>query len=441
MKELKCPTCNSVFTVDEAGYAAILSQVRSVEFDRELERRVREIEDLQRSKQEVAIRQEESKWKLELDKQAIRASDLEREKQAIQAEKDLEIARLQERLQSYEDSKKAELELALAKKDNEIATLQASILQKEKETEIAVLQERQTAQQALSEKDGELQRLLTTHDLELKKANELIDYYKDMKLRLSTKMIGETLEVHCASLFSQMLRPVMQGAYFEKDNDASGGTKGDFIFRDSVDGIEYISIMFEMKNEMDTTATKHRNEEFLKKLDSDRRSKGCEYAVLVSLLEPENELYNAGIVDMTHHYEKMYVIRPQFFIPLISLLVQTSKKSLEYRRELEIARRQSVDVTNFENQLREFQDKFGRNYRLASEHFNTAIDEIDKSIQHLEKVKEALIGSEKNLRLANEKAESLTICKLTRNNPTMKEKFDEARCLAGGAEDDTPVIE
>lgn len=441
MKELKCPICNSVFTVDEAGYAAILSQVRSVEFDRELERRVREIEDLQRSKQEVAIRQEESKWKLELDKQAIRASDLEREKQAIQAEKDLEIARLQERLQSYEDSKKAELELALAKKDNEIATLQASIVQKEKETEIAVLQERQTAQQALSEKDGELQRLLTTHDLELKKANELIDYYKDMKLRLSTKMIGETLEVHCASLFSQMLRPVMQGAYFEKDNDASGGTKGDFIFRDSVDGIEYISIMFEMKNEMDTTATKHRNEEFLKKLDSDRRSKGCEYAVLVSLLEPENELYNAGIVDMTHHYEKMYVIRPQFFIPLISLLVQTSKKSLEYRRELEIARRQSVDVTNFENQLREFQDKFGRNYRLASEHFNTAIDEIDKSIQHLEKVKEALIGSEKNLRLANDKAESLTIRKLTRNNPTMKEKFDEARCLAGGTEDDTPVIE
>lgn len=442
MKELKCPTCNSVFTVDEAGYAAILSQVRSVEFDRELERRVREIEDLQRSKQEVAIRQEESKWKLELDKQAIRASDLEREKQAIQAEKDLEIARLQERLQSYEDSKKAELELALAKKDNEIATLQASIVQKEKETEIAVLQERQTAQQALSEKDGELQRLLTTHDLELKKANELIDYYKDMKLRLSTKMIGETLEVHCANLFSQMLRPVMQGAYFEKDNDASGGTKGDFIFRDSVDGVEYISIMFEMKNEMDTTATKkHRNEDFLKKLDSDRRSKGCEYAVLVSLLEPENELYNAGIVDMSHRYEKMYVIRPQFFIPLISLLVQTSKKSLEYRRELEIARRQSVDVTNFENQLREFQDKFGRNYRLASEQFKAAIDEIDKSIQHLETVKKALIGSENNLRLANDKAKSLTIRKLTINNPTMKEKFDEARCLAGGAEDDTPIME
>ena len=439
MKELKCPKCNSVFTVDEAGYAAILSQVRSAEFDRELKRRVQE---LQQAAQEVAIRQEETKWKLELGKQASRASDLEREKQAIQAEKDLEIARLQARLQSYEESKQAELELALAKKDNEIATLQASIAQKEKETKIAVLQERQTAQQALSEKESELQRLHTAHDLELKKANELIDYYKDMKLRLSTKMVGETLEAHCANLFSQMLRPVMPGAYFEKDNDASGGTKGDFIFRDSVDGVEYLSIMFEMKNEMDTTATKHRNEDFLKKLDSDRRSKGCEYAVLVSLLEPENELYNAGIVDMSHRYEKMYVIRPQFFIPLITLLVQTSRKSLEYRRELEAARRQSVDVTNFENQLREFQDKFGRNYRLASERFQTAIDEIDKSIQHLQKIKEALIGSENNLRLANDKAESLTIRKLTRNNPTMKEKFDEARRLGRlPAEEETTEAE
>ena len=263
-----------------------------------------------------------------------------------------------------------------------------------------------------------------------------------MKLRLSTKMVGETLEAHCANLFSQMLRPVMPGAYFEKDNDASGGTKGDFIFRDSVDGVEYLSIMFEMKNEMDTTATKHRNEDFLKKLDGDRRSKGCEYAVLVSLLEPENELYNAGIVDMSHRYEKMYVIRPQFFIPLITLLVQTSRKSLEYRRELETARRQSVDVTNFENQLREFQDKFGRNYRLASERFQTAIDEIDKSIQHLQKIKEALIGSENNLRLANDKAESLTIRKLTRNNPTMKEKFDEARRLGRlPAEEETTETE
>ena len=364
MKELKCPKCNSVFTVDETGYAAILSQVRSAEFTRELK------------------------------------------------------ARLQ-----------TELELALAKKDNEIATLQASIAQKEKETKIAVLQEQQTAQQALSEKESELQRLHTAHNLELKKANELIDYYKDMKLRLSTKMVGETLEAHCANLFSQMLRPVMPGAYFE--NNASGGTKGDFIFRDSVDEVEYLSIMFEMKNEMDTTATKHRNEDFLKKLDSDRSSKGCEYAVLVSLLEPENELYNAGIVDMSHRYEKMYVIRPQFFIPLIALLVQTSRKSLEYRRELETVRRQSVDVTNFEKQLREFQDNFGENYRLASDRFQTAIVEIDKSIQHLQKIKEALIGSEYQLRLANDKAESLTIRKLTRNNPTMKEKFDEARRLNG----------
>lgn len=435
MKELKCPKCNSVFTVDEAGYAAILSQVRSEEFDRELKRRVQELQELQQAAQEVAIRQEETKWKLELGKQENRASNLEREKQAIQAEKDLEIARLQARLQSYEEGKQAELELALAKKDNEIATLQASIAQKEKETEIAVLQERQTAQQALSEKESELQR-------ELKKANELIDYYKDMKLRLSTKMVGETLEAHCANLFSQTLRPVMPGAYFEKDNDASGGTKGDFIFRDSVDGVEYLSIMFEMKNEMDTTATKHRNEDFLKKLDSDRSSKGCEYAVLVSLLEPEDELYNAGIVDMSHRYEKMYVIRPQFFIPLITLLVQTSRKSLEYRRELETARRQSVDVTNFENKLREFQDKFGEHYSSASKRFQKAIDEIDKSIQHLQKIKEALIGSEYQLRLANDKAESLTIRKLTWNNPTMKEKFDEARCLSGQpAEEETTETE
>ena len=442
MKELKCPKCNSVFTVDEAGYAAILNQVRGAEFDRELKHRVQELQELQQAAQEVAIRQEETKWRVELGKQESRASDLEREKQTIQAEKDLEIASLQARLQSYEESKQAELELALAKKDNEIATLQSTIVQKEKDTEIAVLQAQQVAQQALSEKEGELQRLRTDYDLKLKYANERIDYYKDMKLRLSTKMVGEVLEVHCANLFNQTLRSVMPGAYFEKDNDASGGTKGDFIFRDSVDGVEYISIMFEMKNEVDTTANKHRNVDFLQKLHSDRKSKNCEYAVLVSLLEPDDELYNGGIVDMSHRYEKMYVIRPQFFIPLITLLVQTSRKSLEYKRELETARRQSIDVTNFENQLREFQDKFGRNYRLASERFKIAIAEIDKSIQHLQKIKEALSGSEDHLRRANDKAEALTIHKLTKNNPTMKEKFDEARFLSEeSTEDHRSVIE
>ena len=244
---------------------------------------------------------------------------------------------------------------------------------------------------------------------------------------MSTKMVGETLEMHCSTLFNQTLRSVMPNAYFEKDNDASSGSKGDFIFRDSEDGIEYVSIMFEMKNEMDTTSTKHKNEDFLKKLNDDRNKKGCEYAVLVSLLEQDNELYNGGIVDVSHRYPKMYVIRPQFFIPIITLLVQTSKKSLEYKRELALAKSKEVDVTNFENSLLDFQEKFGKNYRLASEKFNTAIQEIDKSISHLQKIKEALIGSENNLRLANNKAQDLSIKKLTKNNPTMRQKFEDAK--------------
>lgn len=255
-----------------------------------------------------------------------------------------------------------------------------------------------------------------------------MDYYKDLKTRMSTKMIGETLEIHCSTLYNQMMRSMLPNAYFEKDNDASGGSKGDFIFRDFSDsGTEYVSIMFEMKNEADETATKHKNEDFFKKLDADRREKKCEFAVLVSLLEPDNELYNSGIVDVSYKYEKMYVIRPQFFLPIISLLVQTSRKSLEYKQQLEIAQSQSIDVTNFENQLLEFKERFANNYRLASEKFNKAIEEIDKSIDHLQKIKAALLGSENNLRLANDKAEALTIKKLTRNNPTMKAKFNEAR--------------
>jgi len=242
---------------------------------------------------------------------------------------------------------------------------------------------------------------------------------------LSTKMVGETLEIHCSTEFNRV-RPLFPNAYFEKDNDASGGSKGDFIFRDYEDGIEYVSIMFEMKNEQDETATKHKNEDFFRKLDADRTSKNCEFAVLVSLLEPESELYNTGIVDVSYRYPKMYVIRPQFFIPLITLLVQTSKKSVEYKKQLVIAQNQSVDVKNFEQQLLDFKDKFGRNYRIASEKFQKAIEEIDKSIDHLQKIKDALIGSENNLRLANDKAEDLTIKKLTRGNPTMKELFDKA---------------
>jgi hypothetical protein len=240
-------------------------------------------------------------------------------------------------------------------------------------------------------------------------------------------MIGETLEQHCSNVFNGQMRPMFPNAYFEKDNDASGGTKGDFIFRDSVDGTEYVSIMFEMKNEADTTATKHKNEDFFKKLDDDRKAKGCEYAVLVSLLEPENELYNNGIVDVSYKYDKMYVIRPQFFMPIITLLTNASKKSLEYKKELAIAKSQSLDITHFEEDLADFKEKFGKNYRLASEKFKAAIEQIDKSIAALQKTKAELLGSENNLRLANDKAEGLTIRKLTHKNPTMKELFDKAR--------------
>lgn len=305
-----------------------------------------------------------------------------------------------------EDRKKLEMSNALAAKDSEIVSLKSTISQSQSVLEIAVLKEQ--------------------YESKLKLAQEQVDYYKDMKTRMSTKMVGETLEIHCSTEFERV-RPLFPNSYFEKDNDASGGSKGDFIFRDFDGDTEYVSIMFEMKNE-----------DFFKKLDEDRKAKCCEYAVLVSLLEPESELYNIGIVDVSHRYEKMYVIRPQFFIPMITLMVQTSRKSIEYQKQLAIARSQSIDVTNFENQLMDFKDKFANNYRLASEKFKKAIEEIDKSIDHLQKIKESLLGSENNLRLANDKADALTIKKLTRGNPTMKAKFDEARALAGaqGPEDE-----
>ena len=318
--------------------------------------------------------------------------------------------------------------------------------------QVAVLEEQWKAQEALKAKDNQITALTgrmelekseatlrenslrKEYELQLKQKQEEVDYYKDLKSKMSTKMVGETLEIHCSTEFNRM-RPLFPNAYFEKDNDASGGSKGDFIFRDYADGFEYISIMFEMKNEMDATATKHKNEDFFKKLDDDRRAKNCEFAVLVSLLEPDSELYNTGIVDVSHRYPKMYVIRPQFFIPLITLLVQTSKKSIDYQRQLAVARSQSIDVTNFENQLNDFKEKFANNYRLASERFKTAIDEIDKSILHLQKIKDALVGSERNLRLANDKADGLTIKRLTRGNPTMKAKFEEARRKEQGEAD------
>lgn len=398
MKELKCPKCGAVFTVDEADYASILNQVKNSAFNEEVDRRIAELHKQKEAEQAVAVMKSEQALKEKLSKKEQEITTL---KQTISQNKsDLQIAILEEKNKAM---------ASMQEKDKKMAELESKLK---------------------SEKDAETIRLKSLneqHSLEVKQLQEQVDYYKDLKTKMSTKMVGETLEVHCSTLFNQLLRPMMPQAYFEKDNDASDGTKGDFIFRDSDGGTEYVSIMFEMKNEMDTTATKHRNEDFFKKLDEDRRKKNCEFAVLVSLLEPESELYNGGIVDVSYRYPKMYVIRPQFFIPLITLLVQTSKKSLEYKRELIMARSQSVDVTNFENALLDFQEKFGNNYRLASEKFQTAIGEIDKSIDHLQKIKSALLGSENNLRLANDKAQNLTIKKLTRNNPTMKAKFDEAR--------------
>ena len=435
MKELICPNCHKAFTVDEADYASIVNQVKNAEFNVEVERRIEELHNRHKVEEQLATAQAEKVYQVELNKKDIAIT-----------QKEAEIAKLKSELGTVEEKKATELTLALADKDREIAKLQLAISESESKMKIAVMEEQRKAQVGIQSKEAEIAQLKANaelskqaaainantikeqYELKLKTAQEQVDYYKDLKTRMSTKMIGETLEIHCSTQFNQMMRPLMPNAYFEKDNDASGGSKGDFIFRDfAPDGTEYVSIMFEMKNEADETATKHKNEDFFKKLDADRRSKGCEFAVLVSLLEPENELYNGGIVDVSYRYEKLYVIRPQFFLPFITLLVQTSKKSMEYKQQLAIAQSQSIDVTNFENQLLDFQEKFGKNYRLASEKFKTAIDEIDKTILHLQKIKDALIGSENNLRLANDKAEALTIKKLTRNNPTMKAKFEEAR--------------
>ena len=441
MNELKCPHCGQVFQVDEADYAIIVSQVKNAEFDRELTRRLQEINERHRAEQELATARAEQSYQTQLNK------------------KDAAIAHLQSQLEGIEAQKQGELSLALSEKDKTIAQLKALIEQNETKLQLAVMEERNRSQREVQAKDtvitqlrsaAELEKreaqiheaaLVKRHEDELRMKQEQVDYYKDLKTRMSTKMVGETLEQHCSIEFEQYIRPMMPNAYFDKDNDASDGTKGDFIFRDSEDGTEYISIMFEMKNEMDTTATKHKNDDFLKKLDEDRKKKGCEFAVLVSLLEADNDLYNNGIVNKSHLYPKMYVIRPQFFVPFINLLVQASRKSLEYKKQLLLAQSKEVDVTNFENQLEDFKEKFGRNYRLASEKFHTAIDEIDKTIAHLQKVRTALVGSEDNLRLANDKAEGLTIRKLTFKNPTMKAKFDEARKAGQTAEQQSPEEE
>ena len=431
MNEIICPHCNKAFTIDEAGYADIVKQVRDREFDKSLH------DQLEMAEREKATAIELAKATVtnELTKSA--------------AEKDAEIERLKGEVKARDEATSSAVELAAAKvanelqqefaaKDTEIERLKAALATSDVTAKLtlaealsAVEKERDGLQRDLAAKETE-QKLVASsmkeaHQLELRSKEEQIEYYKDLKAKLSTKMVGETLEQHCEVEFNTLRATGFPRAYFEKDNDASSGSKGDYVFRDfGDDGTEFISIMFEMKNEMDATATKKKNEDFFKELDKDRTEKGCEYAVLVSLLEPDSELYNAGIVDVSHRYPKMYVVRPQFFVPIITLLRNAALNSLAYRAELARVKEQNIDITNFEEDLESFKTGFAKNYDLASRKFKTAIEEIDKAIDRLQKTKEALAGSENNLRLANNKAEDLSIKKLTKNNPTMAAKFLEA---------------
>ena len=401
MQEIKCPKCGEVFQVDESGYAAIVKQVHDKEFALELERREVAFE----SEKKIAVASAEvAKDKL-INELQIRIANADAEKQQAIAEKEKEIVRLTGQIAADKAGASAAVRIAVSEKEQEIERLKAEKANAESQyrTQIDLLKE--------------------SHGKQLRDKDTLIDYYKDLKAKMSTKMVGETLEQHCSTEFNRIRATAFPEAYFEKDNDARTGSKGDFIFRDFADGVEYISIMFEMKNENDTTATKHRNEDFFRELDKDRNEKGCEYAVLVSLLEADSELYNEGIVDVSYRYPKMYVIRPQFFISLISLLRNASRNTVEVKKQLAIAQNQNLDIRNFEENLLDFQAKFGNNYRLASEKFQTAIDEIDKTIDHLQKVKEGLLGSERQLRLANDKAQDLSVKKLTKNCPSVAAMF------------------
>lgn len=423
MHEIKCPNCGKTFNLDEAGYADILNQVRNEAFDKALNER-------------LVLAEQDKKTAIELAETKI-ASEMEK----IAAKKDAEIERLKVEIKTSAELIQAtvtgELKDAAAKKDAEIARLKEELKSADIAKQLAlkealgtVEKERDDLKRDLEAKDAE-QRLLQSslkekYETQIKDRDDAIERLKDMKAKLSTKMVGETLEQHCEIEFSKIRTTAFPMAYFEKDNDARTGSKGDYIFRETDDaGTELISIMFEMKNESDETSTKKKNEDFFKELDKDRNEKGCEYAILVSLLEPNNELYNGGIVDVSYRYPKMYVIRPQFFIPMITLLRNAAQNSLKYKSELALVKAQNIDIANFEDELNSFKDAFGKNYELASRKFQTAIDEIDKSIDHLQKTKDALLSTDRNLRLANEKAQDVTIKKLTRGNPTMAAKFAE----------------
>ena len=459
MHEIKCPHCKKAFKIDEAGYADILKQVRDDDFDQQLHNRLElaekeKLNAVQLAKSEISNEMQKAATAKDSEIQELKSlletgevskklavtealSNVQKERDALANE--LEQAKRDKQTSSELASAKLtnELQVTTATKNKEIQELKTKLDNIQLEQKVAIsgavnLVEKERDELKSSLKHAELEKqiaeksLKDKYETQIKDRDDAIERLRDMKARMSTKMVGETLEQHCDTEFNRIRSTAFPRAYFEKDNDARGGSKGDYIFRDTDEaGTEIVSIMFEMKNEMDTTVTKKRNEDFLKELDKDRIEKGCEYAVLVSLLEPESELYNSGIVDVFHRYPKMYIVRPQFFLPIITLLRNASMKSLEYKTELALVKAQSVDITNFENDLDSFKTAFAKNYDLASRKFQTAIDEIDKSIDHLKKTKDALMSTDRNLRLANDKSQDVTIKKLTRRNPTMAAKFDE----------------
>ena len=414
MNEIKCPNCGTIFQVDESKYHDILVQVRNNEFEKELKERENNNNQINQAKFDKQLSEKENEIKLLKEQLSnaieITQAKIEKEYQTKFNEQSIQIEELKQQI----EKNNMQNELTLVETSNKYEKEKTSLKNQIEQDKIKYqLQENNLKEQ--------YKTILQTKD-------EQIEYYKDFKLKQSTKMIGESLEQHCEIEFNKLRATGFQNAYFEKDNDARSGSKGDYIYRElDENGVEIISIMFEMKNENDDTATKHKNEDFLKELDKDRNEKKCEYAILVSMLEPDNELYNSGIVDKSHRYPKMYVIRPQFFIPIITILRNAAFNSLQYKNELMEVRNQNIDITHFEESMNDFKIKFSKNYELASKKFNTAIDEIDKTIAHLQKTKEALLSSERQLQLANNKAEDLSIKRLTRNNPTMKKKFDELK--------------
>ncbi|WP_288887997.1 DUF2130 domain-containing protein [uncultured Eubacterium sp.] len=463
MAELKCPHCGQAFTVDDTELSSIVKQIRDKEFEKDLNSRLSEIESHLKKEHELEIEAKDSEHKLQIeakeneiklktkeeyekeisrlkeeyDTLKVQMQEAKHELDSVDEKKQIAIYEAVENIKNEKqkeiDKYREEIDKIKESKQGEISELNnivndyKSKLEAEKTSkQLAVLEVEKKASEEKHEIENMLNQEKERSKILLQEKDEQIAQYKDFKTRMSTKMVGESLERYCEDQFNALRATAFRNAYFEKDNDAKTGSKGDFIYRESDEnGVELISIMFEMKNEMDTTATKHKNEDFFKELDKDRREKNCEYAVLVSMLESDSELYNGGIVDVSYKYDKMYVVRPQCFIPIITLLRNAATNALSYKQELQIVKNQNIDISNFEDSLLKFKEGFAKNYELAHKHFETAIDEIDKTIDHLEKVKKSLLGSDRQLRLANDKVEDVSIKKLTKNNPTMQAKFDE----------------